>query len=103
MLRNWDINISVNTFDLSEDLAQSVLSVVCMTKKMKIKVAILPSIVTLAIKEARLRATQEYLSRHPVVANAVQASVREAYLSRRASVIAPRIVHGMVSSKHSNK
>ena len=47
-----------------------------------------------AIQEARLRATREYLSRHPVAANAVQASVREAYLSRRASNIAPRIFQG---------
>jgi hypothetical protein len=69
-----------------------------MTKKMKNKVdSAFSSLVTVAIKEARSRATREYLSRHPVATNAVQASVREAYLSRRANVIAPNIVHGMHS------
>jgi hypothetical protein len=69
-----------------------------MTKKMKNKVdSDLSSLVTVAIKEARSRATREYLSRHPVATNAVQASVREAYLSRKANAIAPNIVYGMHS------
>jgi hypothetical protein len=52
------------------------------------------SMVMVAIKEARIRATGEYLSRHPVATNAVHASVREAYLSRRANVVASSIVNG---------
>jgi len=69
-----------------------------MTKKMKNKVdSDFASSVTVAIKEARSRATREYLSRHPVATNAVQASVRDAYLSRRANTIAPNIVHGVHS------
>jgi len=44
-----------------------------------------------AIQEARTRATQEYLTRHPNAVKAVHANVRQTYLARRPNTPAPII------------
>lgn len=76
MSNNRAINISVSISGPLEELARVATSVDCTIKKMKSRVYLRPSILvlTLAIQEARMRGTQEYLARHP---NGINALVRK--------------------------
>lgn len=66
MWKIWGISISVNISDLLVDHVRSVVNVVCMTKRTRKKVPfVLICMLIPAVKEARIRATKEYLARHP--------------------------------------
>jgi hypothetical protein len=65
MWRKSNTNIFVNIFDHLEVLARSATNVDFTTKRMKMKVFIGGVVLTEAVNEARIRAQQEYLARHP--------------------------------------
>lgn len=85
-----------------------------MTKKMKSKVIppCLYGMLMVAIQEARMRATQEYLTRHPngitsrvgkglmVAVKAVRVNIRDTYMARRHNLPVPLIAQSNSSSSY---
>jgi hypothetical protein len=109
MWNSRDISIFVSISGLWEGLVRHVIDVDYMIKRMRSKVScILDVRLIQAIQEARTRATQEYLTRHPngihtlstwtliLAVKAVHANVRQTYLARRRNITAPVIGQSII-------
>jgi len=95
MWRDLDTSIFVSILGRWGDRVRNVISVACMIKKMRNKVLRVWCLLIVAMRDARARATTEYLERHPkgiytsgrlvliVAVNAVTVKIGPKYIGRR--------------------